>query len=128
MKDYLAKFLISCVSISNLIETRIDNMQRLHRGLKKLGISGIREYKEGECPLAYPLRVNNRDAFRHYLMENRIYCAVHWPFDGFKAVERQNAIKNANSIISLPIDQRYGAEEIDYLLNVIEKYGGELTF
>ena len=43
-------------------------------------------------------------------MEHRIYCAVHWPFDGICGEEREQARKNGDELISLPIDQRYGIE------------------
>lgn len=123
-----AKFLIRCESIGNLINKRKSNMLKLSNGLREIGINGIREFGSMECPLAYPLRIKNRDAFRRYLMDNRIYCAVHWPFDGFKPKERLNGIHNAKTLISLPIDQRYGDKEIDYLLYTINKYGGDLSF
>lgn len=123
-----AKFLIGCESIGKLISKRKSNLLKLSDGLRKIGINGIREFNSIECPLVYPLRIKNRDAFRHYLMNNRIYCAVHWPFDGFKPEERPNGINNAKTLISLPIDQRYGDEEIYYLIDIINKYGGELLF
>lgn len=122
------KFLISCESIEKLISKRKANVSRLSDGLREIGINGIREFNSMECPLTYPIRVKNRDNFRRYLMDNRIYCAIHWPFDGFKPEERQNCIYNSETLISLPIDQRYGDKEIDYLIDVISKYGGELLF
>ena len=122
------KFLISCININNLIVKRKQNAKQLSEGLKKIGIQEIRCYKQNECSLAFPLRVKKRDDFRNYLMENRIYCAVHWPFDGMKAEKRINGLYNSETLISLPIDQRYGKEEIDYMLDVISKYGGELSF
>lgn len=96
--------------------------------MKSIGIRGIRNFKKNEVPLAYPIRIRERDKFRTYLMNNKIYCAVHWPFDGFMPDERPNSIFNAKTLISLPIDQRYGDKEINYMLEVISKYGGELIF
>lgn len=123
-----AYFLIKCVDIENLIERRKRNSARLSEGLKELGIDSIRLFDKSECPLVYPIRVKNRDDFRRYLMENRVYSAVHWPFDGILPEERINAKKNAETLLSLPIDQRYGEKEIDYMINVICRYGGELSF
>ena len=123
-----AKFLICCQSIETLVNKRKSNVLKLSQGLKKIGINGIKTFDSTECPLVFPLRVKNRDVFKEYLMNNRIYCAIHWPFDGFKPEERANGINNANSLISLPVDQRYEDEEIRYLIDVISKYGGELSF
>ena len=49
--------------------------------------------------------MKGRDALRRRLMEHRIYCAVHWPFDGVQADERPLARKLAAQMLSLPIDQ-----------------------
>lgn len=124
----LSRFLIACVDVNRLVQKRKHNTNRLFNGLKKMGIEGICEFDKCECPFAYPLRVRERDVFKKYLMDNRIYCAVHWPFDGIMPEKRIQAIENANSLISLPIDQRYGDKEIDYMIDVISKYGGELSF
>lgn len=121
-----SKYLIGCVDVYDLMERRKKNSLMLHNGLDKLGINSIRSFEDSECPLVYPLRVNNRDAFRKYLMENRIYCAVHWPYAGSLSENRSNAIYNSETLISLPIDQRYGEKEIDYMIDVISKYRGEL--
>lgn len=123
-----ARFLIKCESIKALIDKRKSNVLKLSYGLEEIGINGIRKFDTMECPLVYSLRVKNRDDFRRYLMDNRIYCAIHWSFDGYKPEERPNGIYNAKTLISLPVDQRYGDKEISYLLDVISKYGGELSF
>ena len=72
--------------------------------------------------MVYPIRIRNRDKLRKYLMYHRIYCAVHWPFDGCQMESRLMAKRNAEELLSLPIDQRYGAKEIDYLCEVLSKY------
>lgn len=124
----LSRFLIGCVDVNELIRKRKHNAHRLAEGLERIGIRSIRPFEKDECPLVYPIRVKNRDAFRRYLIEHRIYCAVHWPFDGIAPEERENAIDNAGTLISLPIDQRYSDREIDYMLDVIDRYGGESLF
>lgn len=124
----LARYLIKCVSINELVNKRKYNAKKLADGLTKIGIIPVIKYSESDCPFAIPLRVRDRNQFREYLMNNRIYCAIHWPFDGWAENMRPAALENANSLISLPIDQRYGDLEIEYLLDVISKYGGDLTY
>lgn len=123
-----ARFAVGCVDIAELVSKRKANAARLEKGLREFGISMIRQFSENECPLALPLRINNRDNFRRYLIQNRIYCAVHWPFDGLIPEERPNGQYNSKTLISMPIDQRYGETEIDYMIEVIRKYGGDLSF
>lgn len=123
-----AEFIIRCVNIDDVKKRRINNTKYLVGYLKEMGIYPALEFREDECPLVVPIRVNNRNNFRKYLMENKIYCAVHWPFDGFQLHNRSNAKWNAETLISLPIDQRYGHTEMDYMISIISRYGGGLSF
>lgn len=123
-----SKFLIGCVDVDSLINKRKGNAKKLIAALEKMGISPVRDFKKNECPLVVPIRVKNRDNFRKYLMDNRIYCAVHWPVGEFKTNERKQAVHNAETLISLPVDQRYGEEEMEYMIDTIRRYGGELTY
>lgn len=123
-----AKYLISCQDVSALMQKRRMNFERLEWGISKLGLAPIRSLRDKEVPLVYPIRIKQRDKFREYLMENNIYCAVHWPFYNIQPEVRINAKYNADTLLSLPIDQRYGSEEIDYMIDVIQQYGGEVIF
>lgn len=124
----LARLQIECVDIPNMIRKRKENEKYLSDALQSMNISLIRCYSEGECPFALPLRVRKRDLFRKYLLENHVYCAVHWPTDSFMVPERKQAKDNAEQLISLPIDQRYGRDEMDYMIDIIKRYGRTLTF
>ena len=123
-----AKYLASCVDIEQLTQTRKKNYDFLNNYLMKSGIKPVVEFEETDIPLVYPIRVKNRDKLRSYLMDNKIYCAVHWPFDNHNPEDRPFAIRNAGELISLPIDQRYDEEHIHYLINVLSGYGGDLLF
>ena len=124
----LSRFIISCYNVDKLVERRKRNYKHLKEGLKSLGINVVHTLSDQECPFVLPLRVKNRNDFREFLIDNRVYCAVHWPFDGVDADNRKIAKYNADTLISLPIDQRYGKKEIDYMLEVISRYRGRLLF
>lgn len=127
MSDF-AKFILSCCDVNFIQERRRENYFYLKKMMEDIGIEPISELGEGDCPFAFIIRVKNRDDFRSYLIEHRIYCAVHWPLDGYKKEERNQGYENAQTLISLPIDQRYGKKEMNYLADVIRGYGGELLF
>ena len=119
-----SRFIIQCINVNDLISKRKENFKYLKKELQSIEILPVCNFQEGDCPFVFPIRIANRDKFRKYLMENRIYCAVHWPFDGFMEKERKNAVFNSDTLISLPIDQRYDIKEMDYMLNVIKAYEG----
>lgn len=123
-----SKYIISCVDIDELIVRRKKNYHFLVSELAKINLSPVCNIDTNDCPFVLPLRVNNRDMFRNYLIEHKIYCAVHWPFDNFQSEHRNMAKKNAETLISLPIDQRYGIKDMLYLRDIIFQYGGELLF
>ena len=118
----LTAFMASCVDTDTLRRTRISNYKRLEKTLAKIGIFPAIRLGCNECPLVLPIRVGDRNAFRSYLIENKAYCAVHWPFDELYPEQRPFARECADYFISLPIDQRYGNEEIDYLASLICDY------
>lgn len=125
ISDY-SEFLLRCNDVYDIAKKRKSNLNCLKNQLRNIGMKQICDFTEKECPFTLPIMVPDRDDFHKYLMENRIFCAVHWPFDGLARNERPLAEALANSMISLPIDQRYGEEEMAYLLKVIDAYKGRL--
>jgi len=70
-----------------------------------------------EVPLSFPVRVHDgrRDTLRAWLREQSIYCPVHWavqPGPGITA----HALTLAQAVLSLPIDQRYAAQDMERLV------------
>ena len=122
----LSNFLLHCNNICSLKKKRESNFSFLKSGLNDIGISQICDFTEKNCPFALPIMVPDRNDFRQYLMEHKIYCAVHWAFDGTAYGERPLARHLSETELSLPIDQRYGEKEMAYLIEVIGSYKGRL--
>lgn len=124
----LSEYILECQNIINIIKSRKENFRYLKSKLEPLGLRSAIELNLSDCPFNYPIRVPNRDKLRNYLIENNIFCAVHWPFDNFKSSERNMGLRNSKELLSLPIDQRYTTKELDYLIEILSKYRGELSF
>lgn len=76
--------------------------------------------------LAFPVRVSvgHRDPLRAFLRTRGFFCPVHWPVpEEVKPVLGPVATCLATELLSLPVDQRYGAIHMDQLFNAIEQYG-----
>lgn len=127
MSDF-SRYVASCIDVIEMKQRRQKNYRYLKDRLAELKLFSAANILEEECPFVFPVRVPNRDMFRKYLIDNKIFCAVHWPVDGIREAEREVAVYNSNTLISLPIDQRYDAKHMDYMVDVILKYGGELLF
>jgi hypothetical protein len=64
------------------------------------------------APLAFPIRVAQRDALAAALAERRIYCARHWPVLPSDASHFPLAHMLSAELLSLPCDHRYGAHDM----------------
>lgn len=81
------------------------------------------EMKDGDVPLFIPIIVKDglRDKFRKYLIENQIYCPVHWPISKLHSISEQ-AKEIYDNALSLVCDQRYSEDDMSYFIEVISKF------
>ena len=101
-------------------EKRGRNFQYLH---KRLGNRNNLTLKTTVGPYAYPFMVENGHVLRQKLQENKIYIPMLWP-EVLKLVpENTLEYKFANDILPLPVDQRYGKEDMEYICDIIERSG-----
>lgn len=79
---------------------------------------------EGICPLGFPIRTPARDDLRRHLIANGIYPPVHWlrP-DQIDSAQFPEAALLAQEELTLVIDQRYGIEHLDHVLEVLAECG-----
>ena len=64
-------------------------------------------------PLGYVVRLRERDQVRARLASQRIFCPVHWPLPVEVSARRfPDAASLAETCLTLPIDQRYGLDDM----------------
>ena len=70
-------------------------------------------------PFMYPLLLENGEAVKRKLIEKKIFVPTLWPavFDVCKDESVESYY--SKNIVPLPIDQRYGIEEMKYILEVL---------
>ena len=130
----LSAFLLQCEDMEEIRERRMANYRLLGELLKQNGMElygwqqngqSTRKIQEGRVvPFTAILSLKNadRDRFRNYLAEHKIYCAVHWPIETEEQYQYAKVSEWAENLISLPIDQRYGEEHMWYLAETITEY------
>jgi hypothetical protein len=77
---------------------------------------------ESVVPLGLVVRVANRDLVRKRLAANRIFCPVHWPLP--REVDRHRfpmSAQLADTLLTLPIDQRYGESDMTRLSEALTR-------
>lgn len=80
----------------------------------------------------FPVLVENRDGFQEYLSRNGIQTQVHYPIPpyvaecyknwGYNWSDFPNAERYANQEVSLPIYEGFPNEELEYVIDVINRY------
>ena len=118
-----SQYLLGFYGINTIIKQRKRNYEYLKKWLSTIGINPICSLSNTDCPFVLPIKIKKRDTFRNYLIDNNIYCAVHWPLIGTELYDIKSARSLSEQLISIPIDQRYGLENIDYIINVVSKFG-----
>lgn len=105
---------------------RRENAKFLISGLKRIKDIELPydRVEENDVPLFVPIVVKGgkRDELRRHLINNNIYCPIHWPISELhKNVDLQSQQLYSN-ILSLVCDQRYNIDDMDNQITVISKY------
>lgn len=103
-------------------ERRTENFRYLHERLaekNKLSLT------VPAGAFMYPFYIENGEKVRKALQSEKIYIPILWPTVFKVCEESELEYDMAQNILPLPIDQRYGIEDMEYLVSKIWK---ELTF
>ena len=85
--------------------------------------SSINEFDliKPEGAFMYPLLIKGAQRIRAKLIEQRIYIPCLWPDVAEIASNETAALRLARNVLPLPLDQRYGVDEMDLIVSMIEK-------
>lgn len=112
----LTEEIASQLDLENIKSRRCNNFDRL---ANRLGQHNILTFKRGpQIPLCYPMMVS-QDGLRQHLIANRIFAPTYWP-----GVEPLNSFEKAllERTAFLPIDHRYGADEVDNVAGIVSEF------
>ena len=113
------------MDVQKIKRKRRENAAVLMDGLRKAGkLPPVYENLQNtDVPLFVPVLVPaDRDALRAYLIENQIYCPVHWPLSPLHKKLSERAKRIYYQELSLPCDQRYEKDDMEKILCLIEKF------
>jgi dTDP-4-amino-4,6-dideoxygalactose transaminase len=116
----LSEAILNDYDFDGLMEARISNYEVLYEGL-----SGVKEIKvlfepDKACvPLGFPVLCPDRDALRRALIQDNIYCPIHWILPEECRGEDPISASISDSILTIPCDQRYTVKEMKNILRCI---------
>lgn len=113
-------FLINQWNTLDIRTKRINNAKILYAGLRDLeNIEPLFLEERMDCPLFVPVIIKRkyRDTIRKKLIENQIYCPVHWPKPAVECTLELYDIE-----LSLVCDQRYERKDMNRILSVLKQF------
>lgn len=75
----------------------------------------------GTVPLVYPYYVENGAELRQYLIDHQVFCARYWPNVMEWCQPNDWEYQLAENLVCLPIDQRYGKDDMNQIAKLIEQ-------
>lgn len=114
----LTKNLLHGIDYNGVKERRTSNYRYLHKRLMKVNKLSL---SVPQGAFMYPLYIDNGMEIRRHLQKEKIYVPLLWP----NVLENdRNTLEYDMScnILPLPIDQRYGEGEMEFILNHIRMF------
>ncbi len=116
LMSLLTENLLCSLNYKKIAEQRTQNFLLLHEKLKTLNKLRL-ENPYGA--FSYPLLIEKGCELRSYLQKQNVYIPTLWS-DVFGLLDEKSLeCKYSKNILPLPIDQRYGEEEMIFLVNKI---------
>lgn len=105
-----------------LVNKRRENFELLSKSLKGQLQAVFRLGENKEVPLYFPILVEDRAALQKHLVGNAIYAPVVWPKDDNQPTQCEGAENAYQHLLCIPIDQRYDADDMNRIIEVINSY------
>ncbi|MFW3480840.1 hypothetical protein ACRCJP_08700 [Aerococcus urinaeequi] len=114
-------------NFKNISDTRRENFLTLLRGLENVLVEPIfSELPDDVVPLFFPIYSKQRNKLRNHLINNEIYCPIHWPkSEMVEGSISDDVQKIYDEILSIPIDQRYGISEMERIIQIVNNWKGD---
>lgn len=108
--------MMESIDYEQVAQRRIANYKHLQKAL------GGKDLEEGEVPMIFPYATDEGQDLRKLLISHKVFVAKYWPnvdeWAGKDAIETWLA----NHVLPLPIDQRYGEDEMNYIIQIISSH------
>lgn len=125
----ISKYVMERLDFDLIKKQRIENWRYLYKQMEKHSffdnkvIPLFDSLEQGEVPLGFAVQIGQaRDGLRDFLIEKNVFCPIHWNLS-FNLNKEDEQL--SNTVLTIPIDQRLGIKEIDYIVECLEQfYGG----
>ena len=114
----LTEAMMAGIDYSAKANKRIHNFHVLDKALRESNrFKWDMDY--GTVPLVYPYLIENGAKLRQRLIDNQFFCARYWPNVMEWCSAEYLEYQLTENLVCIPIDQRYGEEEMNQILENI---------
>ena len=115
----LTRRILESIDYSSIAKQRIENYIYLDKKLKASNRLKI-DFNQNQVPMVYPYWSKDKN-LRQRLMENKIYTASYWA--NVKNWCEKESLENrlTGEVVFLTVDQRYGEEEMNLIIDIINQ-------
>ncbi|MBO7616706.1 MAG: hypothetical protein J6T22_05830 [Bacteroidales bacterium] len=114
----LTQRMLCSVDFEAIKDKRRKNFGYLHEHLKETNLFDMPSMDSFACPMVYPYLTDDA-SLKQRLIENKVFVATYWPnvLDWCDSDALENSL--ARNMVFLPVDQRYGIDEMQRIIDLI---------
>lgn len=113
----LTENLLRAIDYESAKARRVENWRILDESFG--AVNRIKELAKPEAPFMYPYMVGDAKDVRRKMAAEGVFIPTLWPNVLDDLGVGSTALDHSKNILPLPVDQRYGTEEIEYLVGVL---------
>lgn len=115
----LTQRMLCSIGFEEIKSKRRKNFGYLHEHLKETNLLDMPSMDSFVCPMVYPYLTNDA-SIKQRLIENKVFVPTYWPNVLEWCDSNDLEYSLAQNMVFLPIDQRYGSNEMQRIVNLIE--------
>jgi hypothetical protein len=111
--------LLKCCNYSQAKQKRLENFMYIHNLFESINLLDPLKYFDETCiPMVYPLVVKDLE-LAYYLRKRNVYVGRFWNYVLTEVVAGSFEAWLSKYMVPIPIDHRYGKEEMKYIYNLV---------
>ncbi len=109
--------MLNSINYESVAKKRCRNFSHLSKALDKHNEYNV-NWNGRQIPMVYPF-LTHQAHLKSKLIENRVYTASYWP-NVLNSVSKTSVeFFITNNCLSLPVDQRYSTEDMNYIISIL---------
>lgn len=114
----LTKTMLASIDFEEIKNKRIQNYEYLHKHLFESNLLQLPTLDSFACPMVYPYLIADA-SLKQQLIKNNVFVATYWPNVQVWCKLGGWEYELANKVAFIPLDQRYGIEDMQRVIQVI---------